>query len=369
MSVSPGDVARVSRSGAGMPVWGACHTVARPGIRTRAGGLGAYMRAVALNEFGDPGVLRVQELPDPTPGPDGVVIRVRAAGVNPVDYKIRAGYLKGAFPYHLPLVPGWDAAGEVAAVGPAVTRFAVGDAVMVYARKDHLQWGTYAELVRVREEAVAHKPDSLTFTQAAGLPLAGLTALQALAAVDAGPGDVVVVHAAAGGTGHFAVQLARALGAARVIGTASPANHDFLRSLGAEPVEYGADLPERVARLVGGDGRVDVALDFVGGTALEQSPALVRSPARHVSVVNAEVKEQGGRYVFVRPDGEQLESLGRTVRDRPAAGGGVARVSARGGRRGAPSPGERPRPRQDRPDRRLTSASSRPIASAHEGAR
>ncbi|GAA1826127.1 NADP-dependent oxidoreductase [Planosporangium flavigriseum] len=273
------------------------------------------MRAVALTEFGGPEVLHLQELPDPGPGPDGVVIRVRAAGVNPVDYKIRAGYLKDAFPYAFPLIPGWDVAGEVAAVGPAVTRFAVGDAVMAYARKDHIQWGTYAELVRVREEACALKPDALTFTEAAGLPLAGLTALQSLNAVDVGPGDVVLVHAAAGGVGHLAVQIARALGAVRVIGTASLPNHDFIRSLGAYPMEYGPDLPDRVAHVVGVDGKVDAVTDYVGGTALEQSPALVRAATRHVSVVDPKVKEQGGRYVFVRPNGGQLKALGDLATD------------------------------------------------------
>jgi NADPH:quinone reductase-like Zn-dependent oxidoreductase len=268
------------------------------------------VRAVALNEFGDADVLRPQELPDPATGPDGVVIRTRAAGVNPVDYKIRAGYLQGAYPYHFPLVPGWDVAGEVVAVGPAVTRFSVGDAVMAYAREDHIQWGTYAELVRVREESTAHKPDALTFVEAGGLPLAGLTALQSLNAVGVGPGDIVLVHAAAGGVGHLAVQLARALGATRVIGTASLPNHDFLRSLGAEAIEYGEDLPERLAKFVGGDGKVDAVVDYIGGPALEQSPALVRSLTRHVSVVDPKSKEQGGRYVFVRPDGDQLEALG-----------------------------------------------------------
>ncbi|NJC70298.1 NADP-dependent oxidoreductase [Planosporangium thailandense] len=273
------------------------------------------MRAVAQTEFGDADVLRPQELPDPVAGPDGVVIRVRAAGINPVDYKIRAGYLQGAFPYHFPLVPGWDVAGEVVEVGPAVTRFSVGDAVMAYARKDHIQWGTYAELVRVREEACALKPDALSFAEAGALPLAGLTALQSLSAVDVGPGDVVLVHAAAGGVGHFAVQIARALGAARVIGTASPRNHDFIRALGAEPIEYGDDLPERLTKVVGGDGKVDAVADYVGGKALEQSPALVRAAARHVSVVDPKVKEQGGRYVFVRPNGGQLKALGDLATD------------------------------------------------------
>jgi NADPH:quinone reductase-like Zn-dependent oxidoreductase len=181
---------------------------------------------------------------------------------------------------------------------------------MAYARKEHIQWGTYAELVRVREEACAHKPDVLTFAQAGALPLAGLTALQSLNAVDVAPCDVVLVHAAAGGVGHLAIQVARALGAVRVIGTASLPNHDFIRSLGAYPIEYGGDLPDRLERIVGGDGKVDAVADYVGGAALEQSPTIVRAATRHVSVVDPKVKEQGGRYVFVRPDGEQLEWLG-----------------------------------------------------------
>jgi NADPH:quinone reductase-like Zn-dependent oxidoreductase len=269
------------------------------------------MRAIALNEYGDAGVLCLQDLPDPLVGPDDVLVRVRAAGVNPVDWKIREGRLRGVFPHHTPLVPGWDAAGVVVAAGPAVTGFAPGDEVMAYVRKDHVQHGTYAELVSVPERGLAAKPSALTFVQAAGLPLVGLTALQALRAVGVGEPDVVLVHAAAGGVGHLAVQLARVLGASRVIGTASAGNHDFVRSLGAEPVEYGDGLPARVAELVGGDGRVDAALDFVGGLALAQSAALVRDPARHVSIVDANgVLGQGGRYVFVKPDAARLAWLG-----------------------------------------------------------
>ncbi|MET0425998.1 MAG: NADP-dependent oxidoreductase [Actinoplanes sp.] len=268
------------------------------------------MKAIALDEYGDAGVMSLRELPDPPVGPDTVRIRVRAAGVNPVDHVIRAGHLRGAYPHHTPLIPGWDVAGVVDQVGPAVTRYAVGDEVMAYARKDTVQMGTYAELVSVNERAVAHKPAALTFAQAGALPLAGLTAFQSLTAVGIGPGDVVLVHAAAGGVGHLAVQLARALGAAKVIGTASPGNHDFLRSLGAVPVEYGDELPKQLADVVGGDGRVDAAVDFVGGDALRQTPGLIRHPVRHISVVDPAVKEQGGRYVFVRPEGVELETLG-----------------------------------------------------------
>jgi NADPH:quinone reductase-like Zn-dependent oxidoreductase len=268
------------------------------------------MKAIACDGFGGPDVLRMRELPDPLVGPDYVLVSVRAAGVNPVDWKIREGYLAGAFPHHFPLIPGWEVAGVVAAVGPAVSTVAVGDEVLAYARKDTVEHGTYAELVAVAERAVALKPPSLSFAQAGGLPLCGLTALQALEAVNVGKGDTVLVHAAAGGVGHLAVQLARAMGAEEVIGTASVANHDFVRSLGATPLLYGDALVEEVAAHVGGDGRVDVVLDTVGGTAMEQSARLVRDRTRVVSITDAAgVHERGGRYVFVRPDGIGLAQL------------------------------------------------------------
>jgi NADPH:quinone reductase-like Zn-dependent oxidoreductase len=267
------------------------------------------MKAIALDEYGDHDVLKLQELPDPPVGADTVRIRVKAAGVNPVDSYMRTGSMGSSYPQHLPLIPGWDVAGVVDRVGAAVTRFAPGDEVMAYARKDSVQHGTYAELVSVAETIVGRKPKALSFAQAGGIPLAGLTAWQAVRAMGIGAGDVVLVHAAAGGVGHFAVQVARAMGAARVIGTASAGNHDFLRSLGAEPIEYGPDLATRLADLVGGDGRVDVALDFFGGDALKQSPFLVRNAARHASIVDPSVKEQGGRYVYVRPDANDLNAL------------------------------------------------------------
>jgi NADPH:quinone reductase-like Zn-dependent oxidoreductase len=267
------------------------------------------MKAIALDEYGDHEVLKLQELPDPPVGADTVRIRVKAAGVNPVDSFMRTGAIGNSYPTHLPLIPGWDVAGVVDAVGAAVTRFAPGDEVMAYARKDTVQAGTYAELVSVADTIVGRKPRSLTFAQAGGIPLAGLTAWQAVRALGISAGDVVLVHAAAGGVGHYAVQVARALGAARVIGTASIGNHDFLRSLGAEPIEYGADLPNRLADLVGGDGKVDVALDLFGGEGLKQSPFLVRNAARHASVVDPAVKAQGGQYLYVRPNADDLNDL------------------------------------------------------------
>jgi NADPH:quinone reductase-like Zn-dependent oxidoreductase len=268
------------------------------------------VKAIALTEFGDAEVMSLQELPDPLLGPDQVLVEVRAAGVNPVDFKIRAGYLRGLMPHHTPLIPGWDVAGVVRAVGIGVQDWKPGDEVLAYTRKDHVQFGAYAELISVPDRMIARKPSTVDFVTAAALPLAGLTALQALKAVGTGSGDVVLVHAAAGGVGHLQVQIARELGAARVLGTASPRNHDFVRSLGAEPVAYGDALVDAVAELVGGDGRVDVVIDNVGGLAFDQSLQLVRDRARMTSIVDGpRALEHGVINTWARPNAEQTQWL------------------------------------------------------------
>jgi NADPH:quinone reductase-like Zn-dependent oxidoreductase len=266
------------------------------------------MRGVAYDRFGDASVLRVRnDLPTPPVGPDTVLVRVHAAGVNPVDITIREGNLAGAYPHHFPIIPGWDVAGVVEAAGPAVTAFAAGDEVFGYVRLDDVQWGTTAEFVPAPQRCLAHKPASLGFAEAGALPLAGLTAYQALTeALDIGEGDRLLVHRAAGGVGFFAVQIAVALGA-HVIGTASPRNHGFLRDAGvAEVLDYSAglisgQLPEPV----------DAVLDLVGGDTLTDAPEQVHDRARIASVVDPLVRELGGRYVFVRPDTHDLEELAR----------------------------------------------------------
>lgn len=257
--------------------------------------------------YGGPDVLEVGERPDPLVGPDSILVRVRAAGVNPVDWKIREGYLQGAFPHALPNIPGWDVSGVIEAVGPAVRGWKVGDEVLGYARKDVVQDGTYAELVTVSKRHLARKPAGVSFEAAAALPLAGLTAWQALDAVGAGEGDTVLVHAAAGGVGHLAVQIAKARGA-RVIGTASERNHEHLRSLGAEPVEYGPGLVDAV-RAIAPDG-VDAAVDFIGGESITQSVELAHDPARTASNVDPQaVLAAGGLYCFVEPNSDELQRL------------------------------------------------------------
>ncbi|TFV58142.1 NADP-dependent oxidoreductase [Geodermatophilus sp. DF01-2] len=266
------------------------------------------MRGVAYDAFGGPEVLTVRDdLPDPPVGPDTVLVRVHAAGVNPVDLLIRQGGLAGAYPHHFPIVPGWDVAGVVEAAGPAVTAFAPGDEVYGYVRRDDVQWGTTAELVPAPQRCLAPKPSSLSFTEAAGVPLAGLTAYQSLTeALDVGEGDRVLVHRAAGGVGFSAVQIAVALGA-HVIGTASPRNHGFLRDAGvAEVFDHSAGpISEQLSE------PVDAVLDLVGGDTLADAPKQVRDRARIASVVDPVVNEMGGRYVFVRPDSHDLEELGR----------------------------------------------------------
>ena len=266
------------------------------------------MRGAAYDEFGDVDVLRVRDdLPEPPVGPDTVLVRSHAAGVNPVDMGIRQGYLAGAFPHHFPIIPAWDVAGVVEAVGPAVTAFRPGDEVFGYVRRDDVQWGTAAELVPAPQRCIAHKPGSLSFAEAGSLPLAGLTAYQALTeALDVAEGERVLVHRAAGGVGFNAVQIAVALGA-HVIGTASPRNHGFLRDAGvAEVLDYSAGpISAQLSE------PVDAVLDLVGGDALADAPKQVRDRARIASVVDPAVNEMGGRYVFVRPEHSHLEELAR----------------------------------------------------------
>ena len=265
------------------------------------------MRAAVYDKYGDADVITVREHDDPPVGPDTILVRAKATSVNPVDWKIRLGYLQGAYPHHLPIIPGWDVAGVVEAVGPAVvTGLEVGDEVWGYVRRDDVQWGTAAELVPAPERTVSRKPASLSFEEAAAVPLAGLTAYQALTeALSVEEGERVLVHAAAGGVGQFAVQIALARGC-EVVGTASPANHDFLRELGVtEVVDYHqGPVSEQLS------APVEAVLDLVGGDALADAPNQVKHPTRIASIIDAQkVHELGGTYVFVRPERAHLDAL------------------------------------------------------------
>ncbi|MBO1331892.1 NADP-dependent oxidoreductase [Streptomyces sp. VRA16 Mangrove soil] len=265
------------------------------------------MKAITYRAYGGPDVLEYGEVRDPKVGPDSVLVKVRAASVNPVDWKCREGYLDGILDPVFPVIPGWDVSGVVVQPGAAVTEFATGDEVIGYVREDFLSRGTFAEYVAAPVRTLARKPRNLTFEEAAGLPLTGLTALQVLTrALEVTEGDVVLVHAAAGGVGSLAVQIARHLGA-RVIGTASERNHAYVRELGAEPVEYGDGLADRVRALV--PEGVDAAFDTVGGDTLRVSADLLAPGGRLASIADGEVISLGGRYCFVRPDAADLARL------------------------------------------------------------
>ncbi|OOC55788.1 MULTISPECIES: NADP-dependent oxidoreductase [Nocardiopsis] len=266
------------------------------------------MKAIALQQYGSADDLSLTELPDPKVAPSEVLVRVRAAGVNPVDWKLASGGLDALMEAEFPFIPGWDVAGVVEAVGPDAHEYQVGDEVYGYLRKDWAKNGTYAELVSANVRMLAPRPRSLSWQQAAGVPLAGLTAYQSAERVGVGSGDTVLIHAAAGGVGSFGVQIAVDRGA-RVIGTASERNHDFLRSLGAEPVVYGDGLNDRV-RALAPDG-VDAVLDFVGGGVAGESLPLVGDAGRVVSVADPEIQEQGGHWLWVRPDSADLAELAR----------------------------------------------------------
>jgi NADPH:quinone reductase len=237
---------------------------------------------VVATAYGGPEVLRLVSEQVAEPGPGQVLLEVRAAGVNPVDWKAYSGQM-GNDPAALPMRLGSEAAGVVAAVGPGVDgpagKVSVGDEVITFRIA-----GAYAERVVVGADAVVPKPAALSFEQAGGLLLAGTTAVHAVRAVGVGEGETLLVHGASGGVGRVAIQVAWARGA-RVIGTASPAHHEELRALGAEPVAYGDGLLERV-RAIAPDG-VDAAIDTIGtDEAMDVSLALVAERDRIATIAN-----------------------------------------------------------------------------------
>jgi NADPH:quinone reductase-like Zn-dependent oxidoreductase len=228
------------------------------------------MKAVQYSEFGGPEVLKIVDLPDPHPAPGQIRVAVRAVGVNPIDWRVRRG---GPMSGELPQTTGRDVAGVVDELGEGVTDVTIGDRVFGFA----VGATAAAELALLADYAPI--PPSLDFAHAAALPVAIETATRCLDLLDVADGATLVVNGAAGAVGTAAVQLARLRGA-RVIGTASPNNHDYLRSLGVDPTTYGEGLVERV-QAIAPDG-IDAALDAAGGGAL---PALVELTSRPDHVV------------------------------------------------------------------------------------
>src|SRR6476659_692960 len=190
------------------------------------------MKAIRIHSYGGPEVLQYEDAPRPKPRAGEVLIRVHAAGVNPIDWKVREGHMKDFWPHEFPLILGWDLSGVVEELGRGVSRFKIGDEV--YSLPDPTRNGAYAEYIVVREPELALKPNSLHHIRAAAVPLAALTAWQSLFdTAQLQPGQRVLIHAGSGGVGHFAVQLAKWKGA-YVFATASTKNQDFLRKLGVD---------------------------------------------------------------------------------------------------------------------------------------
>ena len=207
------------------------------------------MKAVRIHAYGDADVLRYEDVPMPGIAANEILVRVVASSVNPVDWKIREGYLKQIIPCSFPLTLGWDVSGVVEAVGEGVSRFKVGDAV--FSRPDIKRNGTYAEYVAIREDEIAHKPGTLSHVEAATLPLAGIAAWEAIiTTAKIATGQRVLIHAASGGVGSIAVQLAKSRGA-HVIATTSEKNCALVKSLGAdEVIDYRAQKFEEAVHWV-----------------------------------------------------------------------------------------------------------------------
>ena len=264
------------------------------------------MKAVQYRNYGGPEVLEVTDIPDPKMFADQILVRIEAAALNPADVQFQSGVVDSLVDALFPVTPGWDLAGVVEQAGVATTGFRPGDEVIGFVRGPAQHYGTYAEKITAEPRQLVRKPKNLDWAEAAGLPVAGLTAYQAIVehlAVTAG--DTVLVHGAAGGVGHLAVQIAVARGA-RVLGTGSPASQAFIESLGAEPVVYGDGLVEQVCKLVP-DG-VDVVLDCAGRGSLSTTQALA-APGVRVATITRAADYEGAVDVFLRLDTDDLSRL------------------------------------------------------------
>src|SRR5882762_7023201 len=244
------------------------------------------MKAIRIHQYGGPEVLAQVEMQRPTPGPDEVLIKIHAAAVNPIDWKMRAGHVKEVFPLTFPSTLGWDVSGTVEEAGDKVTQFKRGDEVYAL-----VKGGGYAEYVVAKATVVAKKPRTLDHVHAAAVPVAGVTALQALFEVaQLRAGQKVLIHAAAGGVGNFAVQLAKARGD-YVIGTASSKNQAFLGELGVDKaVDYQKTRFEEAVH------DADVVLDTIGGDTQERSFKALKKGGILVSIVQPPSQELATKY-------------------------------------------------------------------------
>ena len=270
------------------------------------------MKAIVAHEYGGPEVLKYEDVPRPGPKEDQILVRVVAAGINPVDASIRSGRYAKFFGTRLPLIPGSDIAGMVEKSGPKITKFKNGDSVFAYT--DLKDGGGYAEYAVATEREAALKPRSLTYVESAAVPIVGLTAWQALVdTAKLSAGQTVLIHGGSGGVGTFAVQVAKARGA-KVVATASTANQDLLKQLGADvAIDYTKQKFEDVAK------DVDVVLDSVGKDTLARSYGVVKKGGFIVSIVArpdpAELDKHGirGAALSVEPNADELAEIGKLI--------------------------------------------------------
>ena len=273
------------------------------------------MKAVVIHEYGGPEVLKYEEISRPEPKDDQVLVRVIAGGVNPVDGMIRSGMFAKEGNRVFPIILGGDVAGVVERVGSTITKFRAGDPVFAYVSLNNS--GGYAQYALVTEREAAPKPKSLTYVEAAAVPIVALTAWQGL--VDTAKlsvGQTVLVHGGSGGVGSFAIQIAKARGA-KVIATASTANQDFLKQLGADvAIDYTKQKFEDVAK------DVDVVLDSIGRDTLARSYGVVKKGGIIVSIVarpkDSELQKHGirGAALSVEPNSEELAEIGKLIDDK-----------------------------------------------------
>ncbi|WP_010280788.1 NADP-dependent oxidoreductase [Bacillus timonensis] len=270
------------------------------------------MRAVIINEYGSKDVLVGQELPKPEIKANQVLVEVYATSINPIDWKLRAGYLKHMLDWTFPIILGWDVAGKIVEVGEDVKNYQVGDEV--FARPDTTPKGTYAEFTTVDEELLAKKPGNLTFEEAASVPLAGLTAWQCLVdKTKVKQGDKVLIHAGAGGVGSLAIQMAKHLGA-YVATTASEKNEAYVKKLGADEfINYRTQqFDEELSEF-------DVVIDTMGGDILNKSFKILKPGGRLVTIAGqpdpalAEEHQVTASSYWLTPNGKQLGELGELL--------------------------------------------------------
>jgi NADPH:quinone reductase-like Zn-dependent oxidoreductase len=270
------------------------------------------MLAVRIHQYGNRDALSLDDIPVPEIGPDELLVRVVASSVNPVDWKVREGFLAQMIPHRLPLTLGWDVSGVVQAVGSQVQGWQPGDAV--FARPDLARNGTYAEFLAVRALECARKPRTISHVEAASLPLAGITAWEAMVTTaQVQPGQRVLVHAGSGGVGSLAIQILKHIGAT-VIATTSARNRALVESLGADQV-----VDYTTTRFTEAVEPVDVVFDTLGGQVQEDSWSVLRPGGIQVSIISPPDEEKArarglrGAFIFIGPNAPVLERLAALV--------------------------------------------------------